>query len=388
MKKRICGAMILVLLLCRLNDVYVEAAESEDDYIEKYENAIDVYFSTDYDEQLLNDSQYSYHIFYDQSKSDSFSAKLFRSKLKLSDMLIDTGTAPDMAKYTEVLATILATYDLDNAEKVKAQNSFDNMKSVTDYAVDIMEIGANAFSVYTANNPDASDLQKILSKCIDGIKTTAVNANETMETLSTLKTLVQDYSKYDFLLNEIENHSEGELKNAAMHMRSYLHTQMNCILEAFLDSSASVDRNLSEFFFDDFYTDMVRAIGVYNGDSAIMSALDFIDNFFILKNSWDLGKGLGKLYGNAVIGGENLINRYHEITALIEIEDILTSRIRDYTDEYNTAEATDEKMDAASNMITLSKVLTGSRIRGEYCMYSIIESDAGAVSWFRRFIKK
>ena len=58
--------MILVLLLCRLNDVYVEAAESEDDYIEKYENAIDVYFSTDYDEQLLNDSQYSYHIFYDQ----------------------------------------------------------------------------------------------------------------------------------------------------------------------------------------------------------------------------------------------------------------------------------------------------------------------------------
>ena len=115
--------------------------------------------------------------------------------LKLTDLLIKTGTEPDKLKYIEVILNIIGTYELDNATDISAQKNMDNLKSVKDYAMDIVDIGTNAVSVIVANNPQVSEFEDDISTAIGRISTLKNNVNNWVEALSDLETIVQDYSK-------------------------------------------------------------------------------------------------------------------------------------------------------------------------------------------------
>ena len=307
--------------------------------------------------------------------------------LQMADLLIDTGSCPDKEKYMEVLINIIATYDMDNAADLSSQKKQDNLKSIKDYAMDIAKMAGDAVSVHSklkGIKGELSNIEEVLSKAIDGVGVLADNTNNWLEALTNLETFTQDFSNYNSFLKCIEENSDGELKDAAYTLRNSLKKSFLLKLEAYSKVSSDNFNNYTFFFFDDVFFDAAKAVSEYETDDAykfiINSSEGAWERFFILKGSWDLGKDIGKLVGNIVVGGENLINRTLEIEALYDISVILQTKVLDATTEFLSHSPDDDADAYIDEYVTFANFLIGCRIRGEYCTYSILAEDSGLLS--------
>ena len=307
--------------------------------------------------------------------------------LQMADLLIDTGSSPDKEKYMEVLINIISTYDMDNAADISSQKKQDNLKSIKDYGMDIAKMGGDAVSVYTklkGIKGELSNIEEVLSKAIDGVGVLADNTNNWLEALTNLETFTQDFSNYNSFLKCIEENSDAELKDAAYTLRNSLKKSFLLKLEAYSKVSSDNFNNYTFFFFDDVFFDAAKAVSEYETDDAykfiINSSEGAWERFFILKGSWDLGKDIGKLVGNIVVGGEDLINRTLEIEALYDISVILQDKVSDATNEFLTHSIDSDADNYIDEYITYANFLIGCRIRGEYCVYTILAEDAGLLS--------
>lgn len=327
---------------------------------------------------------YGYMTFIGDFKSDALSLYL----LEMTDKLIDTGVTPDKEKYMEALLNIIATYDLDRADDVAKQSNMDNLKTLKDYAMDCTEMGKNAVSVMVGSNPAASELETTLSTAVDGLDVLNDNADNWISALSNLETIVKDYSEHDEFLKLIEQESDGELKAAAQTMRKGMKEAMEIKLETYQDISDKNYKNYEEFFFSDVFFDAVKQMPEYEDDEALKYFIDAGDNILskvgTLGSAWDLGKMIGTLVGDAVVGGENLINRVLEMMVIYDISEILQGKIIETGTEFLTDLGKDNEESLVETYIALSNYLIGCRIRGEYCLYSVVAEDAGLLSWFNK----
>lgn len=327
---------------------------------------------------------YGYMTFIGDFKSDALSLYL----LEMTDKLINTGATPDKEKYMETLVNIIATYDLDRADDVAKQSNMDNLKTLKDYAMDCTEMGKNAVSVMVGSNPAASELETTLSTAVDGLGVLIDNTDNWISALSNLETIVKDYSEHDEFLKLIEEESEGELKAAAQTMRKGMKEAMEIKLETYQDVSDKNYKNYEEFFFSDVFFDSVKQMPEYEADEALKYFIDAGDNIVskvdTLGSAWDLGKMIGTLVGDAVVGGENLINRVLEMMAIYDISEILQGKIIETGTEFLNNLGKDNEESLVETYIALSNYLIGCRIRGEYCLYSVVAEDAGLLSWFNK----
>lgn len=327
---------------------------------------------------------YGYMTFIGDFKSDALSLYL----LEMTDKLIDTGATPDKEKYMETLVNIIATYDLDRADDVAKQSNMDNLKTLKDYAMDCTEMGKNAVSVMVGSNPAASELETTLSTAVDGLGVVIDNTDNWIRALSNLETIVKDYSEHDEFLKLIEDESDGELKVAAQTMRKGMKEAMEIKLETYQDISDKNYKNYEEFFFSDVFFDAVKQLPEYEDDEALKYFIDAGDNIVskvgTLGSAWDLGKMIGTLVGDAVVGGENLINRVLEMMAIYDISEILQGKIIETGTEFLNDLGKDNEESLVETYIALSNYLIGCRIRGEYCLYSVVAEDAGLLSWFNK----
>lgn len=327
---------------------------------------------------------YGYMTFIGDFKSDALSLYL----LEMTDKLINTGATPDKEKYMETLVNIIATYDLDRADDVAKQSNMDNLKTLKDYAMDCTEMGKNAVSVMVGSNSAASELETTLSTAVDGLGVLIDNTDNWISALSNLETIVKDYSEHDEFLKLIEEESEGELKAAAQTMRKGMKEAMEIKLETYQDVSDKNYKNYEEFFFSDVFFDSVKQMPEYEDDEALKYFIDAGDNIVskvgTLGSAWDLGKMIGTLVGDAVVGGENLINRVLEMMAIYDISEILQGKIIETGTEFLNNLGKDNEESLVETYIALSNYLIGCRIRGEYCLYSVVAEDAGLLSWFNK----
>lgn len=327
---------------------------------------------------------YGYMTFIGDFKSDALSLYL----LEMTDKLIDTGATPDKEKYMETLVNIIATYDLDCADDVAKQSNMDNLKTLKDYAMDCTEMGKNAVSVMVGSNPAASELETTLSTAVDGLGVLIDNTDNWISALSNLETIVKDYSEHDEFLKLIEEESDGELKAAAQTMRKGMKEAMEIKLETYQDVSDKNYKNYEEFFFSDVFFDAVKQLPEYEDDEALKYFIDAGDDIVskvgTLGSAWDLGKMIGTLVGDAVVGGENLINRVLEMMAIYDISEILQGKIIETGTEFLNNLGKDNEESLVETYIALSNYLIGCRIRGEYCLYSVVAEDAGLLSWFNK----
>lgn len=109
---------------------------------------------------------------------------------------------------------------------------------------------------------------------------------------------------------------------------------------------------------------------------------DIVSKLGALKSAWDLGKITGTLVGNVVVGGENLINRVLEIMAIYDISVILQEEIIQTGTKFLNNLGKNKEEELIDIYIAFSNYLIDCRIRGEYCLYSIVAEDAGLLSWF------
>lgn len=327
---------------------------------------------------------YGYMTFIENFKSNALSLYLF----EMTDQLIDTGATPDKEKYMETLINIIATYDLDCADDVAKQSNMDNLKTLKDYAMDCAEMGKNAVAVMVGSNPAASELETTLSTAVDGLGVLTDNTDNWISALSNLETIVKDYSEHDEFLKLIEEESEGELKAAAQTMRKGMKEAMEIKLETYQDVSDKNYKDYEEFFFSDVFFESVKQMPEYEDDRALKYFIDAGDNIVskvgTLGSAWDLGKMIGTLVGDAVVGGENLINRVLEMMAIYDISELLQGKIIETGAEFLNSVGKDNEESLVETYITLSNYLIGCRIRGEYCLYSVVAKDAGLLSWFNK----
>lgn len=380
MKRILCLFMTLVMFMS--SGLKINATDNSENTISQSNMSMLEYLDTKNNEILLSTKNYNYLLFIEAFKSDV--ASLYA--LEMVDLFIGSGTEPDKQKYIEVLVNIIATYDKDNATSLAEQNQRDNLKSFKDYAMDFAEISANAVSVAVSTNSNASQFETDISTAVNGLMVLTENTNNWINALSDLETMIQNYSKYDGFLELIENSAEGELRLAAKELRESMMFAFEKQLSTYLDISDKNFENYEEFFFTDFQFNVLKKTQDYASDDSIKFFVDCGDNIIskigLLEDSWELGKGIGKLVGNVVVGGEDLINRVLELMALYEISQILKDEIIDLERDFLNQFEKGSQTETINKYIYFSQYLIGCRIRGEYCLYSIIANDAGLLSWF------
>src|SRR5699024_9407769 len=84
------------------------------------------------------------------------------------------------------------------------------------------------------------------------------------------------------------------------------------------------------------------------------------------------------------VGGENLINRVLEMMAIYDISIILQDELIETTTAFLENYGTSNGESLVNTYTTFSNYLIGCRIRGEYCLYSVVAGDAGLLSWFNQ----
>lgn len=334
MKKRMISFILVIIMLFSVfTPVYASNSEYKQP-ISAYGDEMLEYLLTDNHKLLVIRDNYGYMQFADKFRQNA--ASLFL--LEMTDLLIQTGMEPDKSKYIEVLINIMGTYELDNATDISTQKSMDNLKSVQDYAMDIVDIGTKAVSFMVANNPEVSEFEEAISTAIGRMSTLKDDINNWVEALSNLETIVEDYSKYDDFLELIEQKSTGELKEAASTLRSGMRKAFTIKLDTYGEVSDDNFDNFSELFFSDIFWKVLKQTEDYEKDETLKEVVDAGDSFVSkiedLINSWELALGIGKLVGNVTVGAENLVNRVLEIFALSDISAILQLEVTELSIDF------------------------------------------------------
>lgn len=355
----------IVYFLCSGNVVHGEAS-----------NILNDYFKNGEWKYLLTSNNYQYK----QLSNVIRSSAADQYMLSIIDFYISTGAEPDKRKYEEVLMNIIMTSEYDSSEKISEQCKMDKMKSGKEYLMDAKDAVNSAIQIYSGIHSTDNEWEEALTTAIDGLSTLTDNTDNLLDALCDLETILYNYGKLDELLNYIYENSSGELKKAAQELNSGMKSLMCIKLEMYNDVSNKNFQNYTELLFTDSFIKAVKLSDEYANDENLKFFVDKADGLFevldVMKNSWNLGVIIGKTIGNITVGGENIIRRVHEIEALSDIEDVLSNKI---LEEQNVLLG-NQTIENLQNYVYDCNILTGTHIRGEYCVYSIIAKDAGWLS--------
>ena len=355
----------IVYFLCSGNVVHGETS-----------NILNDYFKNGEWKYLLTSNNYQYK----QLSNAIRSSAADQYMLSIIDFYISTGAEPDKRKYEEVLMNIIMTYEYDSSEKISEQYKMDKMKSGKEYLMDAKDAVNSALKIYSGMHGNGDEWEEALVTAIDSLSTFTDNADNWLSALCDLETILYNYGKLDELLNYIYENSSGELKKAAQELNSGMKSLMCIKLEMYNDVSNKNFQNYTELLFTDSFIKAVKLSDEYANDENLKFFVDKADGLFevldVMKNSWNLGVIIGKTIGNITVGGENIIRRVHEIEALSDIEDVLSNKI---LEEQNVLLG-NQTIENLQNYVYDCNILTGTHIRGEYCVYSIIVKDAGWLS--------
>lgn len=378
-------AIVLAVIILIVYSGNISYAYNNTNNISPAEEQLLLYIKSESDDFLISRSNYQYMVFVEDFKTNPLALYF----LKMSDIFVeDVKSEPDTEKYIDILTNIIVTYDLDNSSKIADQKNLDNLKNFKDYAMDFAEMGNEIVSVITGNEIIIDEqLETYLAVAMDGVFSLSENTDNWIETLNNLETILQNYSKYDEFLALIEDESEGNLKEAASVLRKGMLEAMQIRLETYAEITNENFERYSEFFFDNALFPALKQIPQYRTDENLKYFVDSADNFIsnveTLKSSWNLGTLIGKTVGNVVVGGEDLINRTLEMMALYDVSVILQEKILNVADGILDNLGSNENSEI-EQYILYSQYLIDCRIRGEYCLYSVVAENAGLLSWFKK----
>ncbi len=383
-KKIIAIVLVMTMMFSSIISVFAEETDSDHFSSEYGENLLE-YLQGEDGKRLILRTNYSYMSFVEKFNSDVLSLYL----LNMADLLIDSGAKPDKEKYMKVLINIIATYDLDNADVISKQKKLDNLKGIEDYAKDCAKMGANAISVMAGTSPATTELENAISVAVDGMSVLIDNTDNWVSALSNLETVVQDYSAhYEFLEIIEKNSNDNNLKLAASTLREGMSKAMKIKLDTYSEISNENFENFKEFFFTDVFFEVAKQTAEYESDETLRFFVDsgdsIISSMDVLGDSWELGTMIGTLVGNVVAGGENLINRVLEMMAIYDVSVILQDYLINTQNKFLSNIGNEKEESYLNKYMSFSQYLIGCRIRGEYCLYSIVANDAGLLNWFNK----
>lgn len=384
MIKRVISLFLTAVILLLSMAIAVPAANDSGALSPQAQKMLN-YLQGDSRKRLLLSDNYGYMTTAEQFYTDLTFMRLIR----MCNSMLHTGIKPDKQKYMEVLTNIIASYDLDRADDIAAQKQLDHLKGVREYAYDVAMIGADLVSVSAGLGEAATALQSNIALAVDSLAVLAEHTENYIEAISNLEALIRDYSAHQTFLDQVARGTDDpDLRDAAETLQNILAEAFGVKLETYADISEENFQDYEEFFFSNILFTALKNTPEYASDEMIKFFTDCGDAVvtaaFVFKGSWELGKAIGVLVGDVVTGGENLINRALEMLALFHISNTLEDALIDAQTDFLNHMNADDAMDRIESYVDLSQYLIATRIRGEYCLYSIVANDAGLLSWFRK----
>lgn len=301
--------------------------------------------------------------------------------MEILGLIYETGSEPNEEKYMEVLINIMKTYEMENASAISSQHEMDNLKAVEDYALDALDIGIGLLPNMIQFSGGTQQITTWIETALSGLSDMADNTYEWIKGVSKLETLVQNYSKHDDFLALIAFQGTGNLKSAAEKLRVNMQEAMKIRLETYSDMAENDSANYTMYFFEDVFFTALEQTKLYEADSGFKGFVNLGSKVMANWNALTLGIDIGMFVADIAVGTSDVINRVLEMKAVYDISKIIQSELQryywDFPESYsNSSDYMVEKY------ITYANYLIACRIRGEYCMYSMLAKDSRLCAYF------
>lgn len=379
MKKFIKHGICIILVLVMFFSIVplVDASSEEIHYLSI---GLKTFFDLGNHNDLLDRSGTAHLYFVEDMRETRIGTLAIKVLSFIYDIGVDeSGTEPDEAKYMEVLVNIMKTYEMENADAISEQFQMDNLKGIEGIGWDALEIGIALIPDMSGSSGKVKELGELIKSTMSGLAKVAKNTDGWIEAISNLETLIQDYAKFDNFLALIESDGRGNLKSAASKLRTCMADAMKLRLDTYCDLAESHSVTYTKFFFEDVFYTALKQTDLYDKDSGFAGFVDVCANVNQRWCALNLGKDIGKFIGNIAVGAEDIVNRTLEMKAIYDITEILESELwfiyHTFTSNYS--EETDTLVE---KYITYGNYLISCRIRGEYCLYSMLAKDSGLAS--------
>jgi len=384
LKKRIiCGliAVCLIFSLCP-SSYALSASEQLNENMHEYLASGEIL-------DLTRRENYSYINFIDSVERN----ELANVTLEFVDDVVETGSLSDLEPpfYANILVSIMALSEAGNASSIAEQNKRDNLKSIKDYAMDFAGMAADAVGVTCGTSKYLHRLSDDTALAVDGMATSLEGIDESLDAFSDLQTILQNYDSYMVLLDAVEANSKGNLRVAAVTLRDGMKKAMEIRLGSYAHVLDQNTEHLTEFFFSNIFLELLKETAEYETDDALRAFVDWggevVAAVGVLSSSFQLGAEIGKLIGNLTVGGEDLITRTREIFALRDIRTAVVQELNKSTVGFQanygikSAEELNEYVYRCTDLAAYLKICD---IRGEYCLRSIVTSNAKLLTWFNK----
>lgn len=379
MKRRIISYLIIAALFLSMVPNAVYARELKQRYTQVQMDTIVQKY--DYNEDILNDLFCTdVAVGYWGMANNIKQNGVLTWALDMSSRLI--GEYPEKQDYAEILANLITMQTGELAEQIETQSRFDDLKDVSDYAWDVVEIAA-AFV-------GASGALEAISAAIDtgvsGVGDVIIKNNEQAKYY---EVTLQEYSQSNAFLHAISKYAENEeLRNVAASLMRANDTLLVKRLEYLADASANIAEYEAEFFINNMSMELLKEADLYVTDETVKF---FVDEGISLKNAilaaTDAAKFAFKmiiLAGDIGFGTSDVYNRYQEMKA---VADIAASLVKANKDIHIPSENTQEALEVIQEKCNLYKALIVTHARGEYLLYQLLMNDAGALSDIRWIIE-
>ena len=374
-KRTVCFFLIVTFLFGISTPVF---AADEDSHAESI--GLNAFFENGYDTMLLDHNTTGHMTFVEDMRGKVVGTLAMEVLAKI----YGEEPEPNEAKYMEVLINIMMTYEMENAADISEQCKMDTLKATEDYAMDAVKVGTGLLFAFTKTDTAAEPLMDWIETAVGCLETVAGNTENWIDGIGDLNALLQNYSKHDAFLYQIESLATGELQSAASKLRTSMTSAMKVKLETYSDISEDNFPNYSEFFFKDVFFEALKLTEEYAADEGFHFFVDLgsdVMDVIGVVDVIELGVEIGKFVGNVAVNGEDIINRVLEMKVLYDISIVLENWLKEVKTRVS-APYSDETDNLAINYVRSANYLISCRIRGEYCMYSLLAKNSGLYSHF------
>lgn len=280
------------------------------------------------------------------------------------------GEYPDKKKFAEIIVNLIAMQEGELAEQVENQSRFDDLKTETDYALDLVDMASSFCGDNIAPIVDAATGGKdTLIKSLDQAKYYEMS--------------IQDYSNANGLLYAISHYATNkELREVASSLINANKTLLQKRLEYISDASATLGEYEAEFFVGNLGFELLKTADLYKTDETVKW---FVDCGTGLANkildAYSLGSFAFKatmFAGDIGFGTTNTFNRYQEMKTVADIAESLVKAINET--DLNDKQLTNKTLPDIQKQCNYYKMLIVAHTRGEYLIYQLVSKDAGVLS--------
>lgn len=322
---------------------------------------------------LLNDTGFFYWRFIHEELSEPVWTMAIDTSCRLLEQ------ERDEEFYTRILTSVMTMQQADLSQKIWDQSSFDDLKGVTDYVMDAIDIatGLAGFS-----GEIASEIADLISVASNGAELVL----DSKEKAQYCNLTIQNYAASASFLKAVTEHTDNKmLKNVAEELQNankqIFVEQIKCMNEVVMDIEALTwDSVLKKYTFS-----LLKNTDLYRSSNIVQCCVDVgSDLLEFVDGVQDFFGGLVIALGDFAFGTSNTFIRYQEMRTLSEIADALKKANQELVLEED--DDFDSKLETVQKKCELYSYQIAVHARGEYIFFQLLLQDGGILSTFRSIV--